>query len=164
MLPALSRKTSHEGRDVPSCCPNVSRAEPGSDLRAMLLSGDSDAAIGVAPVPPAVVPLIADPEAVAHGHFRRSGILPINRVVVIRTDVARAGPWLPWHLLELFTEAKETHYASLRRGAAEDSSLERLMAVAGDDPFPYGIEPNRKALETLLRNNLEHHVERAQIL
>jgi hypothetical protein len=43
------------------------------------------------------------------------------------------------------------------------AELEETEAVLGEDPWPYGLEPNRKTLETLLRYLVEQgFVDRAR--
>jgi 4,5-dihydroxyphthalate decarboxylase len=62
--------------------PNVQRIAPGQDLRAMLASGEIDAAIALTGVDPATVrPVIADPTAAAAAWFARTGAYPVNHLL-----------------------------------------------------------------------------------
>jgi 4,5-dihydroxyphthalate decarboxylase len=108
--------------------PFVQRVAPGQSLPAMLLSGDVDAAIALAGVDPASVrTVIPDADAVAQAWSRRTGVYPINHVVVVKDALLVEHPWLAGELMRLF------------------------MASKGDDPVPYGIDGNRAAIELLMR-------------
>jgi len=110
--------------------PFVQRIAPGQDLRAMLLAGEIDAAVALAGVDPAAVrTVIPDADAVAEVWSRRTGVHPINHVVVVKDALLAAHPWLAGELIRLFTAA---------RGHATD-------------PVPYGIDANRPAIEMLMR-------------
>jgi 4,5-dihydroxyphthalate decarboxylase len=134
--------------------PNVERAAPGSGLRQMLLSGEVDAAVGLGQLDsPRLTTLILDPEAAAAGWYRRTGVYPINHLVVVRRELLAAHPWLADELLSMFTAAKEQYLARLRAdgpASSEDRACLRQTAIVGDDPLPYGIEPNRAAAEMLV--------------
>jgi 4,5-dihydroxyphthalate decarboxylase len=110
--------------------PFVQRVAPGQDLRAMLLSSEIDAAVALAGVDPAAVQtVIPDADAVAAAWSRKTGVYPINHVVVVKDALLDAHPWLAGELLRLFEEAKQ------RAGGA----------------VPYGIAGNRPAIELLMR-------------
>jgi 4,5-dihydroxyphthalate decarboxylase len=61
--------------------------------------------------------------------------------------VIEANPDLPVALFNAFKQSKEQ--------MATDEGQQTLRADLGAEPFPYGIEPNRKALETMIRYNVE---------
>ncbi len=133
--------------------PNVERAAAGRDLRDMLLSGEIDAAVGLGQLDsPRVETLIPDPEAAAASWYGRKGVYPINHLVVVRSELLEAHPWLADELVSMFTAAKDQYLARLRSAgpaSPEDETCLRQMAIVGDDPLPYGIEPNRAAVEML---------------
>jgi 4,5-dihydroxyphthalate decarboxylase len=88
--------------------PNVARAEPGRSLGAMLRDGQIDAAIGLAADERAGTrPLIADAEAAEAAWFERTGIYPINHMVVLRASTVAAYPELPDRLVEAFLAARD---------------------------------------------------------
>jgi 4,5-dihydroxyphthalate decarboxylase len=108
--------------------PFVQRMAQGQDLRMLLLSGEIDAVIAVAGVDPAKVrTVIPDADAVAQEWSRRTGVNPVNHVVVVKDALLAEHPWLADELMRLFVEAK------------------------GDSPVPYGVETNRPAIEMLMR-------------
>lgn len=108
--------------------PYVKRMAQGQDLRSLLLSGGVDAVIAVAGLDPAEVrTVIPAADAVAQEWSRRTGVFPINHVVVMKDALLAAHPWLADELMRLFVAAK------------------------GDAPVPYGVEANRAAIELLMR-------------
>ena len=57
--------------------------------------------------------------------------------------------------------SKQAYYALLDRDGAqsdEDALTVELEKGIGGDPFPYGIEPNRKAMEALTRTAVDQHI------
>ncbi len=139
--------------------PNVERAAPNGDLRQMLLAGEIDAAVAIGPLDsPDLETLIPDPQAAAAAWYRRTGVYPINHLVVVKSELLAAHPWLADELLAMFTTAKEQYLANLRAAgpaSPEDEACLRQMAIVGDDPLPYGLEPNRAAAEMLVRYAFE---------
>jgi 4,5-dihydroxyphthalate decarboxylase len=110
--------------------PFVQRIAPGQDLRAMLLSGEIDAAVALAGLDAAQVrTLILDANSAAADWSRRTGVYPINHVVVVKDALLAEHAWLADELMRLFLASK------------------RLA----DDSVPYGIEGNRPAIELLMR-------------
>jgi 4,5-dihydroxyphthalate decarboxylase len=106
----------------------VQRMEAGKTLPGMLLSGEIDAAIALAGVEPSAVrTVIPDADTVAQAWSRKTGVYPINHVVVVKDELLARHPWLADELMRLFNASKS------------------------DSPVPYGIEANRPAIELLMR-------------
>jgi 4,5-dihydroxyphthalate decarboxylase len=56
-------------------------------------------------------------------------------------------------LFEAFQESKQRYLNRLRGGEAAGSNDQRYikqMKIVGDDPLPYGLEVNRRSIETLI--------------
>ena len=83
----------------------VTRAQPGQDLLAMLRAGDLDAAIVGNDVPddPSLRLLFADPPAAGEAFYAAYGFVPINHMVVVKTELARE-PGVAAELVRLFAE------------------------------------------------------------
>ena len=109
--------------------PFVQRIAAGQQLPAMLLSGEIDAGIALAIDPAQVRPVIPDAEAVATEWSHKTGVFPINHVVVVKDTVLAEYPWLADELMRLFVASRE------KSGEA----------------VPYGIDANRPAIELLMR-------------
>ena len=95
-------------------------------------------------------------------YYRRTKIFPTMHTVVIRRDVYAQNPWIAQSLTKAFTEAKARAYELYRQTAALPAmvpwlvaELEEARREMGEDWWPYGLEPNRKALETFLRYHHE---------
>jgi 4,5-dihydroxyphthalate decarboxylase len=96
----------------------------------MLLSGEIDAAIALAGLDPEQVrTVISDADAAAAAWSQKSGVYPINHVVVVKDALLAEHPWLADELMRLFNASK------------------RLAS----DSVPYGIAANRPAIELLMR-------------
>ena len=142
--------------------PNVVSAPAGSDLGAMLLAGELEAAIGVGGLNPARVhPLIPDARDAALRFYEETGVYPISHIVVIRNDVLEANPWLPRKLFTLFEAARDEYASRLGSGEARhpsDGSVAPLRSAGVAEPLPFGIEANRVTLETFINWNVEQRI------
>ena len=136
---------------------------PDSTLNAMLLSGELDAILSAhAPQSykdghPNVQRLFEDYRPVEETYWRESGVFPIMHAIVLRTPVLDRFPWVAANLLKAFEESKRRSLARLGEMTASRYPLPWLQdftakteTMFGPDPFPYGLEPNRKTLETFL--------------
>jgi ABC-type nitrate/sulfonate/bicarbonate transport system substrate-binding protein len=141
---------------------NVTPAPAGSDMVAMLLAGEIDAAIGVSGVDaPEIKPLIPEPRRAAITHFQQTGIYPISHLVVVKDELLHAHPWLAEELWSLFTASKDDYLGRLRNGAPktpQDEAMQAMRQVIGDDPLLYGVAPNQKTLEAFIRFNVEQQI------
>ena len=113
--------------------PNAVRNTGSKGLRDLLLAGELVAIMGERDVDPANIrPVIPDAEAAAERWSRDTGIFPVNHVVSVRNDLLQQHPWLADELMRLFEAAR------LKSGAKGAAAL------------PYGLEPNRAAMQMLL--------------
>jgi 4,5-dihydroxyphthalate decarboxylase len=133
---------------------NVVDLEPGHDLAADLASGALPAAVGTAVEHPAVVPFVENPFAAGVAALKGRGLYPINHLVVVKDEVLAAHPGLAAQLFEAFAASKRLYVEELKAGGLAAPTRADKVALAAlevmDDPLPYGIEPNRKVLETLM--------------
>jgi 4,5-dihydroxyphthalate decarboxylase len=107
--------------------------------------------------------LFPDPIAAAKDYFKRTGIFPIMHLVGIRRTLVDQHPWLPAAVMKAFDQSKAAALAHLSDTSATKVTLpfieEQLAAtreLMGEDFWPYGLESNRKTLETFLRH---HHAQ-----
>lgn len=133
---------------------NVVDLEPGHDLAADLASGALPAAVGTAVEHPDVASFIADPFTAGVAALKGRGLYPINHLVVVKDEVLAAHPGLATQLFEAFAASKRLFVEALKAGQIAAPTRADKVALAAlevmDDPLPYGIEPNRKVLETLM--------------
>ncbi|HLG71470.1 MAG TPA: ABC transporter substrate-binding protein [Chloroflexota bacterium] len=137
----------------------VEDAPAGETLDSLLTSGRIDA-IASASVPacfaqgaPNVARLIPNAREVEAEYFRRTGIFPIMHTVVIRRCVHEANPWLAGSLFAALEASKRAAYDRIHRAHGLyslpwlEEDLEEVSDLFGGDPYPYGVEPNRRTLE-----------------
>jgi 4,5-dihydroxyphthalate decarboxylase len=146
--------------------PNVS-IEPipaGQTLSAMLDQGQLDAVI--TPLLPSVYArgsprvrrLFPNFREVEREYYRRTGIFPIMHTVCMKTSLYEKHPWIAQSLYKAFRKSRDEAVAKLYDTNALRISLPWVVAeaeeseqtFAGGDFWPYGIEPNRKTIQTLL--------------
>ena len=90
-------------------------------------------------------------------YFRETGFFPINHVLVIKKSIVDENPWVVSNLIKAFEEAKGLALDALDGDNSLISSpwmahlLEEQGRLLKRDMFPYGLEANRKELETHLR-------------
>lgn len=133
---------------------NVSRLPKGTSLLDALNQGDIDAAIGLESGGDGVEPLIDQPVAAGFAALERRGHYPINHLVVIKDELLEHRPGLAADIFVAFAESKQRYVDDLLAGRIENpSDVDRLHLEVSrriGDPLPYGIEPNRLMLETLI--------------
>ncbi len=141
---------------------NVVPAPAGSELGAMLLSGEIDAAIGPGNVDsPDIQPLIPNAFEAGAGFYRETGIYPISHHLVVKDEALEENPWLAEELCRMFTEAKDGYLRELAEKGpqnGQDEGMARMQGVVGPDPLLYGVEANRQTLEAFVRFNVEQKV------
>jgi 4,5-dihydroxyphthalate decarboxylase len=131
---------------------NVVPMDGGPGMEQRLVSGQIPAAINVQVDSPNVKPLFPDASAVAFDALRTRGLYPINHTVVVRDELLERNPDLAPALFRAFAEAKR-----LYMGALDDALLLQVSDIIGD-PLPYGLEPNRRMLETLVQYAFEQKI------
>lgn len=103
-----------------------------------------------------------DVRAVEREYFRSNGIFPIMHTVVIRRAVYERDPWIARSLFDAFCAAKAHVMGRLRDNGVLAVSLpwayedaRDAAELMGDDYWAYGVEENRKVLETFARYSFE---------
>jgi 4,5-dihydroxyphthalate decarboxylase len=132
--------------------PNVVPMGDGQPMEDRLVSGELPAAINVQVASPHVTPLIPNALEAAFDALRTDGLYPINHTVVIKDDVLDAHPDVAPALFEAFAEARRQYMDRL-----DDPLLLSVKDVIGD-PLPYGLEANRRMIETLVQFAVEQQI------
>jgi 4,5-dihydroxyphthalate decarboxylase len=129
--------------------------QAGANLAEMVAKGELAAAIGVGRVDsPDVKPLIPNAREAEAAWYQKTGIYPINHAVVVKDSLLQADPTLAPRLFNAFKEAKAALLQQLSSGAelsGEEQALAQRRSLVGDDPLPYGLGRNRKAMEAVIR-------------
>jgi 4,5-dihydroxyphthalate decarboxylase len=154
---------------------DVRHAADGETLAAMLESGEIDALISV-DVPHALLTgstkiarLYPDYESVERDYYRRTGIFPAMHIVAVPRELA-AQTEVMASIYRAFCEAKEITQNKCRQGALKQHMsvvtpwfsrhFEENRALLGEDWWPYGLDANRKAVDTFLRYHHEQGLSR----
>lgn len=140
---------------------NVVSVPDGQKLAEMLISGELAAVIGVEVDHPDVDYLIPGAEEAGYEALRTTGHYPINHLVVVKDELLEADPGLGKVVFDAFAEAKNRYVAGLSDIAGPDATdrrYQRVRAITGSDPLPYGIEPNRATIEQLIQHALNQHI------
>ncbi|NIO06884.1 MAG: ABC transporter substrate-binding protein [Deltaproteobacteria bacterium] len=141
---------------------------PGTKPDQLLMEGELDAIIGATLFPsllngpPHVRRLFENYEEVEAGYFKKTGIFPIMHTVAMRDELWREFRWIATSLFKGFQKAKEQAYQILNDTNAYKISLawfrkplREQQQILGDDPWPYGLEKNRRTVETLIQYQYE---------
>jgi 4,5-dihydroxyphthalate decarboxylase len=147
---------------------NIKTGPVGKDESDLLVSGEVDALFhGVEPKAfvegnPLVERLFPDSRKVEQAYFSKTGIFPIMHAVAVKKTLIEKNPWIAKAIFDAYSEAKQMDYKFMKKlGWAYDSlpwygqELEATRKIMGENFWPYGIEVNRKTLETLFRYSYE---------
>ena len=133
-------------------------------LNEMLLAGDLDAIVS-AREPDAFVAgdariarLWPDTHALEEKYYRETGIFPIMHAILIKRTTLDRHPWIAMNLFTAFDQAKANAQLHLSRAITSRvpfpgayHAVAAARRVFGQDPWPYGIEPNRRTLDAFLQ-------------
>lgn len=138
---------------------SITTNRSGKSLSQLLEQGEIDATIG-ADLPQCfykaahVKRLFPDFKDVEKKYYKETGIFPIMHTVVIRSDVLEKHPFVGTSLFNALQDAKDVAFRRMRFTDALKymlpwlaSEIDEIEQVFGGDPWPYGIEENRKTLE-----------------
>jgi 4,5-dihydroxyphthalate decarboxylase len=129
---------------------DIQAAPAGVTLAGMLAAGEIDAIVHYSPPrefdrnPPTIRRLFADPAAAERDYFQSTGIFPIMHLVGVRRTLLQSDPSLARRIYNAFSDAKDA-------------------SAAAPVAWPYGIEKNRSALQTLTRYAFEQGVTGQQL-
>jgi 4,5-dihydroxyphthalate decarboxylase len=144
----------------------LENAPEGKTISDLLLEGEIDAFMApraptkAALASPHVGLLFRDSASAAADYYKRTGIFPIMHLVGLRKTLADQHPWLPAAALKAFEQSKAMAVDALVDVSATKVTLpfvEEQVSFArslmGEDFWPYGIAPNRKAIDAFLRHH-----------
>lgn len=151
---------------------HVTLLAEGPPLAERLEAGEIDALI--APRVPAsfrngssgVARLFPQPREVEAEYVRRTGIFPILHLVVLRRSLYDQHPWVASSMYRALLAAKEICYHELEQTMEGlrvtapwfEYHLDDVRELMSADYWPYGLEPNRHALDTFCRYAYEQNV------
>lgn len=139
-------------------------------LSDLLAAGEIDAILG-SRMPDSVR---THPEDVAHlfpnfreeekRYYRKYGIHPIMHLVVLRKEVYERNKWIAQSLFKAFLAARQWAIQEMYFSGAQRymlpwlfDDLREIDATFGSDLWAYGIEKNRRTLETFMKYMRQQH-------
>ncbi len=134
----------------------------GKSLSDLIEAGEVDATIGTS-LPqairknPDIRRLFPNFRELEKDYYKRTKIYPIMHLVAIRKDVYEKHPFVATSLYNAFNKSKAIALERMKNLRAlrymlpwMTADIDEIYDVFGDDPWPYGIEPNRPTLEALV--------------
>jgi 4,5-dihydroxyphthalate decarboxylase len=99
--------------------------------------------------------VLADAAQRQRAWYSKTGFFPLLHVIAVREEALKARPSFGEELCAAYDAAKQYYYNVLQDDRMTGlplmrSYLDDAVAVGGDDPWPYGIERNRKELDRFL--------------
>lgn len=100
-----------------------------------------------------------DPVSEGARYYRQTGFYPMNHCVVLRRDMVDENPWIVLNLFKAFVEARDLSHRQAEELTTDYFELGLLPAeyrhTLETDLYPYGVQANRDAMETLTRFSYE---------
>lgn len=131
-------------------------------LSELLAAGEIDCAIIARPPTcfleghPDVVRLYSDYVGMEEQSFAETGVWPIMHIIGMQKRILDEHPWVARNLYNAFQESKRRSLERLLDPAVSryplawlPSYARKMQDIFGQDPFPYGIEENRKTWEQM---------------
>jgi 4,5-dihydroxyphthalate decarboxylase len=132
-------------------------------LGQLLADGEVDATLGTS-LPeevrthPDVTRLFPDYVERDKDLYRRKGIYPIMHLIAIKKSVYERYPFIATSLYDAFVKSKKIALEKLFNLRAVRymtpflmRDIDEIWEVFNGDPWPYGVEPNRRTLEALIK-------------
>jgi 4,5-dihydroxyphthalate decarboxylase len=157
---------------------SISPVPADTDIGRMLMRGELDATLlqlneanlvdrgrEDAAASAMVRPLFEDPRAEGRRYYAKTGLYPVNHVVVVRRSLIERHPWIALNLLQAFTEAKEQSRREAQ-GVLQpyvEAGLADLGQGSAGDPIAYGYGANAAVLQTLARYQVEQGLVDRQV-
>jgi 4,5-dihydroxyphthalate decarboxylase len=132
---------------------NVDYSNQGTTIAELIAGGAVEAGVGAFPAgATGIEGLIPDPLAAGAAYYKKTGVYPINHTIVVKNAVLDAHPEVAQKLFQAFKASKDAYLARLDVKTDLEPFDETALALAEivGDPYPFGVAPNRKALETVI--------------
>jgi len=137
-------------------------------LVGMLEAGELDAVMSAREI--SAPRLFPDYRALEAQYWKKTRIFPIMHVLVMKRDVYERERWVAMNLFKAFDEARRRSMARVRElglshlpVAWMSDHTKQWIELAGDDFWPYGIEPNRPTLEAFFQYAYEQGVAKKRL-
>jgi len=172
---AESGKASKQENIYPSSI-NIRPGPEGVDESELLVRGEIDALFHAATpqayidMHPKVARLFPNSRDTELAYYKKTGVFPIMHAVAVRKTLLEDDPRLVAAIFQAYSQAKARSYHYMNRlGWASDmlpwygQELEHTVAEMGSNFYSYGIDSNRKSLETLFRYSQDQGLASRQL-
>lgn len=159
----ISGKVSKQEKFKPDGV-SITQGTAGKDESELLLTGEVDVLFhAVQPKAfvqgnPKIQRLFPDSRKTEQDYYSKTGIFPIMHAVAVKKQLIDGNPWLAESLFNAYSDSKTMNYNYMTKlGWAFDTlpwygqEHEETKRLMGLNFWPYGIDVNRKTLETLCR-------------
>ena len=163
----VAGKVSKQEQVLPGSV-SITAGPVGKDESDLLESGEVDAVFHAAEPRayieghPKVARLFPDYRSTERAYYAKTGIFPIMHTVAIKKSTLTQNPWLAKAVFDAYSKAKQMAYGYMAKAAWFHDMLpwyaqefEETRNLMGNNYYSYGIEPNRKTLETLFRYSFD---------
>jgi 4,5-dihydroxyphthalate decarboxylase len=146
----------------------IEKGPEGVDESDLLDSGEVDACLHAAEPRaftkrrPNIVRLFPDSRTTEQAYFKKTAIFPIMHAVAIKKSFAQKNPDIVPLVFKAYSQSKQKVYDYLTHLSYimdilpwASQEFEATKELMGENYFSYGIEPNRKTLESLFRYSYE---------
>ena len=138
--------------------PFVERAAAAKDMLAMLRAGDLDAVIVGNDVPddPGLRTVFPDPSAAGDAFWATHGLMPINHMIVVRSEIAEERPEIARELCRMFAAAKAAGAppsGGRDRAPMGREAVEPSLALALRYAEAQGLLPRKLSFEEIWRGS-----------
>jgi len=146
----------------------IQQGPDGMDESDLLENGEVDAVFhagepkGYVQGHPKIARLFPDYRSTERAFFTKTGIFPIMHAVAVRNDLIANDPDFVAKVFTAYSQSKQQAYDYMAKMAWLKDSLpwfgqefDETRALMGDNYYSYGIDANRKPLETLFRYSHE---------
>ncbi|TAN24189.1 MAG: ABC transporter substrate-binding protein [Actinomycetota bacterium] len=141
---------------------NIEINNSGKSLSDLIDEGSIDATIGTS-LPesirtnPNVDRLFPDYVELEKEYYQRTGIYPIMHLIAIKKEIYERYPFVATSLYNAFVESKKLALKKMYNLRALRymnpwlmRDIDEIYDIFDGDPWPYGVEPNRRTLEALV--------------
>jgi 4,5-dihydroxyphthalate decarboxylase len=148
----------------------IEPAPGGKSLNHLIEKGDVDATLGTS-LPesvrtnPDIGRLFPDYVEMEKEYYKRTGIYPIMHLIAIKREVYERYPFVATSLYNAFIKSKRIALRNMYNLRALRymtpwlmRDIDEIYEVFNGDPWPYGVEPNRKTLDALCTYLKDQHL------
>jgi len=111
-----------------------------------------------------VVRLFPEYRAEEKSYYQRTGFHPIMHTIVMREELHEEHPWVAEAMFKACQASKNWALDAMKFSGAQKlmlpwlhEEIAEMHALMGDDPWPYGVDANRKMLEAFAGYLSEQH-------